>query len=507
MRLVEPMHIASWQDSAVREALENEPTGPLYIGSMHQTKLDSLARYTYHSAPEDLARLGFAVAHILDEKAPAVPDFEPELQPLAEEIALALRQAQRPLVISGVSSGSEAVLQAAANVAWALHGADLPAHLALVFPEVNSLGLALLGDGDLEEALKQIQDGAAETVVVLENDLYRRAPAEDVSAMLAKSKNVVVLDHLETGITAEAGTVLPAATFAESDGTYVNNESRAQPAYQVFVPDGDVQASWLWLGDLLAAQGQAAWTSWDDLVVALAQSEALFAPLTRIAPPAGFRIHGQRIPRQPQRYSGRGAIHAAENVSEPQPPQDPDTPLAFSMEGSEQQPPPALIARYWASGWNSVQALNRFQEEIAGPLRGGELGQRLIEPAQDSPPGDESPGFFAEVPAAFEPRADEWCLLPLYHIFGSDELSLKTPGISERAPEPYLALNPDDAERAGLAEGHMVALDASLVLPIRYVPSLPTGTAGLPVGLTAYWEVNRSVGIRRYQAQDGGNQP
>ena len=62
-----------------------------------------------------------------------------------------------------------------------------------------------------------------------------------------------------------------------------------------------------------------------------------------------------------------------------------DSPLAFSMEGDRGQPPSALIARYWAPGWNSVQALNKFQQEIGGLLRGGDPGERLIEPEEAKP--------------------------------------------------------------------------------------------------------------------------
>ena len=39
------------------------------------------------------------------------------------------------------------------------------------------------------------------------------------------------------------------------------------------------------------------------------------------------------------------------------------------------------------------------------------------------------------------------CLLPLYHIFGSEELSLSAPGVAELAPKPYVALNAEDAKR------------------------------------------------------------
>jgi NADH-quinone oxidoreductase subunit G len=42
------------------------------------------------------------------------------------------------------------------------------------------------------------------------------------------------------------------------------------------------------------------------------------------------------------------------DVSELKPPGDPDSPLAFSMEGDGEPPPSALIPRFWKAGWNSV---------------------------------------------------------------------------------------------------------------------------------------------------------
>ena len=54
------------------------------------------------------------------------------------------------------------------------------------------------------------------------------------------------------------------------------------------------------------------------------------------------------------------------SVHEPEPPEDPDAPFSFSMEGYLGHPPPALIPRFWAPGWNSVQAVNKFQDEVGG---------------------------------------------------------------------------------------------------------------------------------------------
>jgi NADH-quinone oxidoreductase subunit G len=75
---------------------------------------------------------------------------------------------------------------------------------------------------------------------------------------------------------------------------------------------------------------------------------------------------------------------------------------------------------------------------------------------------------------------------PLYHIFGSEELSALSPGVAERAPQPYLALNPDDAGALRVNEGEDVELildGAVYRLPVRFHPALPRGVAGLPAGL------------------------
>ena len=64
-----------------------------------------------------------------------------------------------------------------------------------------------------------------------------------------------------------------------------------------------------------------------------------------------------------------------------------------------------------------------------------------------------------------------------------------SPPVAGRAPAPYVALGPRDAERLGAREGQTLAVllhgagELRLSLPVRIVASLPEGLAGLPVGL------------------------
>ncbi len=496
LRELAELHIPPWQDAGIREAIQDE-RGPLFIAAVHATHLDDVATLTYRAAPDDLARLGFAVAHLLDTQAPDVDDLTAEQRLIAEAIAADLQAAERPLVVTGVTHGNHALVQAAANVALALCNAERAASLACLVPESNSIGLAMMGGMNLDAALQYVQEEQADTVIILENDLHRRMETVAIASLLA-DRRVVVLDYLENEITQIADLFLPTATFAECSGTLVNYEGRAQRFFQVFEPAGDVRPAHRWLFEAMNTgreDDSETWEHLDTITKTLAQAMPQFAPLLSDVPLVAL---GMKIPRQSPRHSGRTAIHADQDVNVPRPPQDPDSPLSFSMEGFEGQPPAALIPRYWAPGWNSVQALNKFQQEVGGPLRGGDPGQRLLEA-----PASPRQTYSGSAPSAFRPRAEQWLLVPIHHIFGSEPLSLLTPGIAALAPHPYLALNPADAAKLGLVEGEMALLDDGSSLPIKLLPSLPQGVAGLPEGLAARESMGTYSSLRSAKRANG----
>jgi NADH-quinone oxidoreductase subunit G len=491
MAIARRLHIPPWDDASVREALQ-EKRGFLFVAGTAQSRLDVIATAACRAAPDDLARLGFAVAHILSETAPPVPGLSAEMEARARNIAGALRDAERPLVISGTALSSEAVIRAAAQVARALCELGKEALLCFITPECNSLGSGLLGGRPLEEAVDALEKGEAQTVLVVENDLYRRAEAPLVDRLLGAARHVIVIDHTESATTARADAVLPAATFAEQSGTLVSLEGRAQRYFSVLPPSGDIRESWRWLVDIIGATGRhrqtpvghpasPAWRNLDDVTAAMIDAIPALRILRYVAPTADFRMTGGKIPRQPHRYSGRTAMTAHRDVREPKPPDDPDSPLAFSMEGSEVTPPPALLPRFWAPGWNSVQSVNKFQNEVGGALRGDDPGLRLL-----APDGMDEQAYSRDIPPAFESREGQWLAVPLYHVFGSEELSGLAPGVAALSPQPYAAVNPGDNEKNVFGEGQTACIglrDRELQLPLKYDHSLPPGVAGLPAGL------------------------
>jgi NADH-quinone oxidoreductase subunit G len=483
MEIARRLHIPEWDDAAVRRAIQQEK-GPLFLATPYGTKLEEVSTFAYHAAPDDLARFGFAVAHELDNRSPAVGGMSNDLHELAAGIAQALKEAQQPLVVSGTGCGSEAVIEAAANIAWALCRDGRSADLCFAVPECNSLGVALMGGGSVGDAFKTVYNGVADTAIVLENDLYRRAEREEVNRFLDLARHVIVIDHSMTETVSKADIVLPSAAFAETDGTLVNNEGRAQRFYRVFVPHGNMQESWLLLREIMSAAGRRGakeWMTLEDIARTMEKDIPVFGGITESTLRAGFRIVGQKIPRQPHRYSGRTALHADISVHEPKPPEDADSPFSFSMEGYEGQPPAALIPRFWSPGWNSVQAVNKFQSEVGGPLRGEDPGQRLLVPAPES-----APAYFNVAPDAFSIRKDALLFVRISHIFGSEELSAMSPSISERSPVPYVGLGPEDAALFDVNEGEEIKLTlkgAEYLLPVNYLRKLPAGVGVLPAGL------------------------
>ena len=329
-----------------------------------------------------------------------------------------------------------------------------------------------------------MDDGDADSVIVLENDLYRRMEAEKLDRFFGAADHVIALDHYLNRTTCRADVVLPSGTFAESAGMFVNNEGRAQGFYQVFVPEGEIQESWRWLRDMMGwtrRESVEAWKGLDDIRKAMIASMPMLGPAADVAPNAGFRMAGQRIPRQPHRYSGRTSMHADVSVHEPRPPEDLDSPLSFSMEGYAGEPPSSFIARFWAPGWNSVQSVNKFQSEVGGQLAGGDPGRRLIEPSKEG-----EPQYFSRVPSPFEKKEGRLLVLPRYHIFGSEEMSSRSLGISGLVPEPYIALNAEEMEDLEVQEGEEVEMrigTLELSLRVMRMLSLPAGTAVLPAGI------------------------
>jgi NADH-quinone oxidoreductase subunit G len=452
---------------------------PIYILAATQTRLADVATGEVVASPNDIARLGFAVAAAV--KGENVLGLDDDTKAFAQTIADTLKAAKKPLVIAGTSLQDPAIMEAAAQLTQNL-GAT--AGLTLVVPEVNSMGLALFGGLSLEQAFAQDYDA----VVIVENDLFRRLPVTQVQAALAKAQDVIVLDHSETETVKAANIVLSAASFAEGDGTVVSQEGRAQRFYQVYdpsyyKPEYAIKESWRWLHAIeTGLRGKAIdWTLLDDVIESIVKNVPVLEAIQDVAPDAGYRVHGLKIAREPRRYSGRTALRAPISVHEPKQPVDVDSALTFSMEGYVgPQKAASLVPFAWAAGWNSPQSWNKYQDEVGGHLKGGDSGIRLFDRLAKRP----ARSYVA--PSAVLTNPESFRLVPMHHIFASGEFTIKTPAMESRIPEAVFAVGEQDASRLNVQDGQKITVKAgetSISLPVQVIEYLPTGYIGYPIGL------------------------
>jgi len=82
---------------------------------------------------------------------------------------------------------------------------------------------------------------------------------------------LIVLDTDQRESAEFADTVLPIATYAESDGTFTNHLGRVQRFHAAVAPPGEARPGWTALAQLLAAvTGEAAFETADAVFAALA---------------------------------------------------------------------------------------------------------------------------------------------------------------------------------------------------------------------------------------------
>ena len=480
------MGIQAWNAYPIAQ-LAQEAKSPIFIATPFKDSLDELAESTFRGNLSDIAELGYAVASALSGEVSDVKQTDS----LVEKIALTLKNAKNPVIISGINGGDEQVIHAACNIATALHSAEKKGMLSIALPECNSMGLAYFEGKSLDDALLLAENEEIDTLIVLENELYRRAIAASIDQLFKRSKQVIVLDQLTNKTTLKADIVLPSATFAEAEGTLVNNEGRAQRYYKVLINNGQVKESWRWLAEMIRiknASQSVEWKKFDEVTSALIKDIPAFAALKNYFADADFRMLNKKIPRQSLRYSGRTSMHANVAVSETGIHPDLDSPLAFTMEGNHSNPPASLIPFFWSPGWNSVQAVNKYLDEPNGKMKGGDAGIRLIEPIENA-----KPSYFKANIQPVQLSKGEYLVVPVYQIFGSDELSSAASSLSQRIPEPFVYLNPKDAEVLNLEVGELVQLKMEhTIFKIKVITeaSIGEGIVGLSVNLPGMPFVN-----------------
>ncbi|CAL4319985.1 NADH-quinone oxidoreductase subunit G [Buchnera aphidicola (Eriosoma grossulariae)] len=466
--------------------VENKNKHPLFITSADKSALNDIAEYNYIAPIIDQSRLGFAIAHELDSQSLKVDNLDDSVLKLVKHIVQILLDSKKPLIISGCNSGSVSLIQAAFNIAKALHNRGLNVGLSLLSSNVNSFGVGLLSKISIDTLLDQCSSNENNTMIVLEHDLYRTLLSNQVDYFL-KYINCIVIDHQNTKLFKNGCISLPTSNFFESSGTVINYELRSQRFFQVYdptfnQPDVIVLESWKWLHFIKCKlyNQSIQWFSLDNVIDDCILDFEFLKNIKNAAPDASFRINGQKIARSPHRCSGRTAVFSNQNIHELSQPNDHNTMFSFSMEGSDQlNQSSEYIPFNWSPGWNSVQSsyksvhvkydLNQFSNIDVFVFKSN------IEKKID---------FFTRIPISFVPYS-HWIVVPYYFILGSDELSQKSEVIKNHIPEFYAVLNFKYAIELNLKQGDKIKFyfkKEIFVFLVHFSDFLNHGQIGIPIG-------------------------
>lgn len=562
---------------------------PIYIIDVTQTKLEDISKVSVVATPEDITKLGFKVADeianfaddlskIIDPQSSEKNADVDAMQALAKQIAYDLIQADKPLVVSGSSLSSTALIEAAAQITQALsqkrtaikvteqhqveaHNAKVAAAEAqaatvrqtedkdlsakpnkpetgvnteaqddverepasklelkevnkqyhaqagiyLAVTDANSIGVCMLGGQSVEELLATDFD----VVIVAENQLTDAIDAHKLTQLLT-DKTVIALDHQLLDWHKDVDIVLPAASFAEADGTLVSSEGRAQRFFQVYDneyyhPLSSIKEGWRWLHAVHSSlEGRDVdWTQLDDVINALIATHPKLAGIKEAAPEADYRMTGLKIARQPRRYSGRTAMRAPISVHEPMQPKDLDTGLTFSMEGySGKQTPSSMIPFAQSAGWNSPQAWNKYQDKVGGHLINGDPGIRLFDQLERLPMRQYiAPEAMST--ATTDMQQGQAKLVPIYNIYASSMMASRSPIVAEQLPIAAWRVGVDDAKEWNIAAGDYLAIEIDkqqITLPVELVGYLAEGCIGYPVGQVNIIHPSMPASVRKVDA-------
>jgi NADH-quinone oxidoreductase subunit G len=107
----------------------------------------------------------------------------------------------------------------------------------------------------VERVLEAARDGAVKALVVFAADLVADLGRDKVEAALEAVDFFVLIDSRRTETSLYADVLLPASSFAETDGTFTNHAGRVQRLCKAFAPPGEAMEGWGLLSSLLAGLG------------------------------------------------------------------------------------------------------------------------------------------------------------------------------------------------------------------------------------------------------------
>jgi formate dehydrogenase major subunit len=250
----------------------------------------------------------------------------------------------------GIESGGVNPLRGQNNVQGACDMGCLPnvltAYQSVTIPEVRDKFAKFWGVETIPEkpglTIVEVINGAIDgkvkgLYVVGENPMMSDPDLHHVAAGLKKLDFLVVQDIFLTETAEMADVVLPAACFAEKEGTFSNTERRVQRVRKAVQPPGEARADWEIVCDIASRMGYE---------MKYPNAEAVFDEMARITPsyagmsferldrgglqwPCPTKDHpGTKYLHKDKFVRGKGKFHAIEWIP---PAESPDTDYPYLL--------------------------------------------------------------------------------------------------------------------------------------------------------------------------------
>ncbi|MCR3755211.1 MAG: NADH:quinone oxidoreductase subunit G [Candidatus Westeberhardia cardiocondylae] len=485
--------IPLWNVNAIMNIRQNKKN-PLFITNVDKTKLDDIATWTYYANTNDQAKFGFAIAHEIDKISPKINNLDSSLKERINMIVTSLINSKKPLIISGNGSGNIKIISAAANIALSLKKRGLKnIGISFIVSNANSMGSIIMNGTNLNDLINNIKNNKKNneiTIILLENNLHRYISEKKINFLRKKIKNLIVLDNQFSQIHKYADLILPTTNFAESNGTIINQEGRAQRFFQVYNPshyDSNkiILDGWRWIHWINSEYNtkKIYWTNIDHVINTISKKIPKLYMIKDVSPKANFRIHGKKLARMPHCYSGRTAINTKISIHEINTPEDKDSMFTFSMEGDNSpKTPRKQMSFVWSPGWNSYSAWNKFQKEVGGDLLHGNPGIKLFNNKKTK-----ILQYFTYNYERKKNKKNYWYIAAYWHLFGSEETSQNSKFIKKIIPKTYVVISKEDIKKFNNIKSSTClsfkCKDIKFCLPFKISKKLKSGQIGLPIGL------------------------
>ncbi len=324
------------------------------------------------------------------------------------------------------------------------------------------------------EMLQAAVDGQIKFLWLMGADVLSDVPDLSLAeAALRSGAFVVVSELFPTATALSADVILPAAAFAEKEGSFTNLERRIQKTNPVVTAPGGARADWHVFLDVSARLDRPrGWTSSAQIAAEIARAVPThhgfdwallgdpWAPVAGPAdmPPQLWHAAGESAPL-PRYQTSPTPVGSAAPVG-----------LAGPVGGNGSLSlPDRRLTTSWPLRWElrAVDATKR-----RGWLWPGKAA------AGPNPVSRRPPGPFTSP----EPSPGALALLVSRAIYDNGAMVSRAPDLTVVTPAPFVELHPDDAASRGLADGSLVTVSSakgSVQARLRVSTDTPAGAAAV----------------------------